>query len=625
MTGLVAIFNPQGLKSSLADVVDRFPTRAAKRDSWVGPTFAAARLHHGVIDPDPQPFWDESGRFCVFADGEAFDDSRGLQLAARCAALLRGSPSAFADLNGSFAVIAFDKQREQVIVVSDRLNTRPLYWFRIGGELVIANQIAALTAHPDCPRTLNRQTLHEMMAWRQVLGGNTIYRGIKLIEPASVTIFDARSHTSRAYWQLKWSEPSFSRKELPEAIADGIRKAVRRRMARGMPHGLFLSGGLDSRIILAACDTPPVCLTLGDIETEQVRCAREAARLKSADHHFLYVDHEGFADFFEEGVRLTGALYGYQTNHFLPVADRAREHAPVVFSGSYLDTFLRGSRMPTAKLSLGGSSTALPWLANVDKGDLAHLLVHSQKQAFSEALVRRVLTREAADEQEEQLLDVVYGALSGFAEQERLHAWSYVIFRSISRNYAFPNVTSIRSRLDATIVAWDHDVLNVALQMRPEWGWPDDAYRQALKLLSPSLAKLPYANDGLPTDASIYRRAASDVLNASLRAAGRRLFDKRPLAGPGSWLDFDSLLRRSDVMRLRLEHLADSEALAECGIFDRNGVRTVVGEHLSGRRNIGKFLVLLLTIKNWVAQFGGVRDVADRSRRGTRPSKLEAA
>lgn len=617
MSGLIAIFNPNGIEGSLPHLIGRFPSHAAHRDSWSDSRFAAVRLHHGVLSPAAQPARGRTGDLVVFADGEVFGGQDDMRSAAeRCRDILDGEGDGLADINGSFAALAYDAQRCRLTLISDRLNTRPLYYFQSGSETVVASHVAALTAHPKRPRTLNRQTLHELVAYRQAVSGNTIYEGIEWLPAASVASFEGRAPTVRTYWQLRWRDPTFARAELPEVIADGFRKTVTRRLARKTRHGLFLSGGLDSRMILAAAAKPPVCMTLGDVETDQVRVARDAAALSGTTHEFLTVDPESFEDHFEEGVRLTGGMYGYQQNHFLPVLDRARSHAEVALSGSYLDSVLRGGFLPSRKVTFGGASHRIPGLMPLAGGDLLHQLVHTQKTAFPESLVREVLTQEAAAEHEAHLMDGLRPLLADFASPHPHLAWNHVMLRAVSHTFGYPNIISIRSRMEASILAFDNDIIDIALQMPPQWASPDDAYREALTILSPSLARLQYANEGLPVNANPYLRTAYGLLQASVRTAGRRMLDRRPTSGPSSWLDFESLLRRPGPFRDRVQRLPDSEALAECGIFDRTGLRMVVDQHLSRRRNVAKFLIMLMTIENWIAQFGGKQGHGSATTRG---------
>lgn len=533
--------------------------------------------------------------------------------ARHCLTLLRDDPAAFAGLNGSFAALGYDLRAGRIMLVTDRLATRPLFYFRHGTELVVATHVAALTGHPRCPRSIDLQSIHELLAYRQVIGSNTFYEGIRWVEPGSITSFDGDSERVHRYWQLRWSEPDFPREELPERLAEGFRKAVNRRLSRDLRHALFLSGGLDSRIILAAAKEPPVCLTLGDEETDQIRCARQAAALSGAEHSFVTVEPDAFQEHFEEGVRLTGGLYGYQQNHFLPILDKARRHADVALTGNYLDTIFRGTFLPSRKISLCGSSHKLPVLADLPDGDLTSRLAIGQKQGFPPALVDSVLTGPARAEHQRRLTLAMRSAMTDFDAPGRHHAWNHLVIRSISHNFAFPNVASIRSRMDVSVVAWDHDLLDLALQMPPDWCWPDDSYRKTLDLLSPPLARLRYANDGLPATSSPYFRTAYGFAQGTVRAVGTRLLDRRPKQGPASWLDFDALLRRPGPLYERLLRLHESEPLMECGIFDRAGLQAVVSQHLSRRRNVSKFLLILLTIDSWLEQFGGHRSAVHAS------------
>lgn len=633
MSGLVAIFNPEGVKASLSALVRRFPSRAGKRDEWEDARFKAARFHHGILNTFPQPVWDESRTLCLFMDGEYFGPAPGSSPAdgtpasqpEACLAAFRRDPQAFATLNGSFALIVYDAQRGTISLVSDRLNTRPLYYFQAGSELVVSSHIAALTAHPKCPKTLDRQSLHELVTYRQVLGNNTIYRGIRWMEPASIVTFDGRAISAAPYWHLRWREPEIAKEELPGLIAEGIRNAVRRRLSENARPGLLLSGGLDSRIILAASDAPPVCCTLGDVETDQLKCAREAAAICGAEHHFLYVSPEDFWANFEEGVRLTGGMYGYQQNHFLPVLDRVRSHCDVVFSGSYLDTILRGSFMPARKIAIGGFRIGLPWPADLPHTDLASLLVHTQKTANPMPLVRSILSESALAEHESRLESGMREAVHGFESPYLHHAWSYLMMRSMPHNLGFPNVLSIRSRMDVAILAWDHELLDIALQMPPDWSMPDTAYRKALALLSPPLARLEYANEGLPATANPFLRTAYRFVTGSMRTVETRLLDRRPLNGSASWLDFNGLLRRPGPLNDRLRALPTSEALATCGMFSPSGLQAAVDRHLERKANIGKFLIMLLTIDNWISQYGadGIPDLGNPGA-GTRNHAVES-
>ncbi len=615
MAGLVAMFSPDGLDVSLSDLTKRFPSHAAKRDEWRDACFAAVRLHHGKVNPAPQPLWDETGNVCVFMDGHLYEEDEGghhqnpegSPSAAACLRAYQAGPDALAALNGNFALIIYDKKRRSVTLVSDQLNTRPLYYFQAGREIVVSSHIAALTGHPRCPKILNRQALHELIVYRQVLGQSTIYHGIERLEPASIVTFDGQLSTPHPYWTPEFRAPTFSRREAPIVMADGFRKAAQRRVSRNLRHGVLLSGGLDSRAILASSEKPLDCFTVGSSENQQVQTARKVAELRGAPHHFLPVDPDGFWTHFEESVRLTGGMYGCQQAHFSPVLDAVKSVCDVVFIGNNMDAYFRGNFLPARKLTIAGSSQRLPILIDDHQTDEVTALFRAQKQAFPRTLAMRVLTNEAAGEHESRITDSVRELIRNYdrgMDDSPLRVCDFVLLRYLAQRFTFPNILCIRSRMDDEVLVWDRDLVELYLQMPLKWRHPDAVFRAALGRLSLPLAKVPYADTGLPATAHPYAETASVMINRSLRYLRKKTGTLRPDTDREPWLDFDNMLRRVAPLRERVAALSKSDALAACGLFDPSGIEGVADDHLRGDKNLGRFLLILLTIDSWIRQFG---------------------
>ncbi len=615
MAGLVAMFSPDGLDVSLSDLTTRFPSYAAKRDEWRDECFAAVRLHHGKVNPAPQPLWDDAGRTCILMDGHLYEEDSGAPSkkagmspsAAACLLAYQSGPEALAKLNGNFALIVYDKERRRVTLVSDQLNTRPLYYFQAGRMLAVSSHIAALTGHPRCPRIVNRQALHEMIVYRQVLGKETIYRGVERLDAGATVTFDGQLSPQRYYWVPEYREPTFSRREAPDALADGFRRAVRRRVSRNLRHGVFLSGGLDSRTLLASSEKPLDCFTIGSFENPQVQTARKVAALRGAPHHFLTIDPDSFWTHFGDAVRLTGGMYGCQQNHFLPVLETVKQTCDVVFTGHNMDSFFRGAFLPARKTSLGGKTIRLPRLADVGQVDPVTIFVQAHKHAFPRALGMRALNAEAVAEHEARIRDSASEVLRDFdgtAGDSPLWACDYLLLRCRAQRYTFPNVLCIRSRMDDDIPVWDRDLVELYLQMPPHWRYPDVVYRAMLERLSPPLAKVVYADTGLPGTVHPYTEMAYVLLNRSLRRLRFKIEGQRPTSHPDPWLNFDDTLRRVEPLRDRVKALSKSEALAACGLFDPAGIESVAAEHLEGKTNLGRFLIILLTVDEWIRQFG---------------------
>src|SRR5262245_26941757 len=163
MTGLVAVFDSNGKDTFLADMVARLPTHASRSEEWHDEFCTMVHLHHGAFEATARPTVNDAYSIRLFVDGDLYNenDQSGVSTAARFVRAYEGGANGLASAKGSFAAVIYDRARRTISLVSDRLGTRPLYYFRSGSQLVVANHVAALTAHPRCPKQIDRGTIHQ--------------------------------------------------------------------------------------------------------------------------------------------------------------------------------------------------------------------------------------------------------------------------------------------------------------------------------------------------------------------------------------------------------------------------------------------------------------------------------
>jgi asparagine synthase (glutamine-hydrolysing) len=157
--------------------------------------------------------------------------------------------------NGMFALALFDAQRNGVFFARDRVGKKPLYISTWGGELTFASELKALlAARPALPRDLDPEALRAYFDLGYIPGALSIYRAVRKLRPAHRGWYDlaARTYSEDRYWALP-SAASAPRTEADaadelEALLDD---AVRLRLESDVPVGAFLSGGLDSSLVVA--------------------------------------------------------------------------------------------------------------------------------------------------------------------------------------------------------------------------------------------------------------------------------------------------------------------------------------------------------------------------------------
>jgi asparagine synthase (glutamine-hydrolysing) len=160
-------------------------------------------------------------------------------------------------LVGMFAIAIYDPQREEVLLVRDRLGIKPLYVSQLPGKLRFASTLPALVASGGIDTGIDEVALHHYLSWHSIVPApRTILRGVQKLPAATIRIIrpDGNWH-DREYWRPDYTRKpehaGWSTSDWQDAVRDALRTAVRRRMVADVPVGVLLSGGLDSSLLVA--------------------------------------------------------------------------------------------------------------------------------------------------------------------------------------------------------------------------------------------------------------------------------------------------------------------------------------------------------------------------------------
>ena len=158
-------------------------------------------------------------------------------------------------LRGMFAFAVWDARRGTLFLARDRIGKKPLYYWQGGGVLVFASEIKALLGHPGPGRAVDWPAFHHYLAYGYTPAARSAFAGIAKLPPGHTAVLEAGTLSLRRYWALPAAEPApprLDRHELGERIRAEIREAVRLRLESDVPLGAFLSGGVDSSIVVAS-------------------------------------------------------------------------------------------------------------------------------------------------------------------------------------------------------------------------------------------------------------------------------------------------------------------------------------------------------------------------------------
>jgi asparagine synthase (glutamine-hydrolysing) len=158
-------------------------------------------------------------------------------------------------LNGMFAIAIYDQRRERVILVRDHLGIKPLYFARCNGLLVWGSEVKAVLASGAVARRLDPSALGEFLAWEYVPAPRTLLEGVLKLEPAHLLLADLTTGRieDRQYWDIpdQPADESRSLDDWIECVAAQVRASVESQLVSDVPLGAFLSGGVDSSLVVS--------------------------------------------------------------------------------------------------------------------------------------------------------------------------------------------------------------------------------------------------------------------------------------------------------------------------------------------------------------------------------------
>ncbi|MEE3152365.1 MAG: asparagine synthase (glutamine-hydrolyzing), partial [Candidatus Neomarinimicrobiota bacterium] len=154
--------------------------------------------------------------------------------------------------HGMFAIAIWNKSKKELLLIRDRLGIKPLYYSITQSGIVFASEIKALLEHPEVPKDLNYNALDCYLKVDYIPGNRTIFKYVHKLLPAHYLTYKQGDININKYWNLRFTKEKRSVTSWMDELEDEILSSVKARMIADVPIGAFLSGGIDSTIILTA-------------------------------------------------------------------------------------------------------------------------------------------------------------------------------------------------------------------------------------------------------------------------------------------------------------------------------------------------------------------------------------
>ena len=507
-------------------------------------------------------------------------------------------------LRGMFAFALWDEKKQRLLLARDRVGKKPLLYSILAGGLVFASEFQAILRHPRVSREVNELALSHYLSFLCVPAPHTAFRTVLKLEPGHILIWQNGDVQVRRYWSLDFKKKiSIGEREAADRVTDLLRDAVRVRLMSDVPLGAFLSGGIDSSVVVAL---------MSELSTERVKTFS------------IGFDEKEF-DELEHARRVADRL-GTEHHEFV-VRPNAIEILPTLVK-HYGEPYADSSAIPTyylAKMTRQHVTVAL----NGDGGDecfAGYERYAAMRVAQQYQQVPRVLR--------EQIVEPVLAGLPGASETrsrlgkakrffdvmgrppaERYLKWTSAISEELKCELCTPEFLSRTSSAKASdyVQPWfegngEIDIVDRALMADTSHYLPNDLLVKVdIASMAVSLeARSPFLDHHvMEFAASLPARYKLRGLTTKylLKTAMKRLLPSENLTR--SKMGFGVPIGRWFRGELRgfLRETILSERSLRRGYFKPSVINNVVNDHVEGRRDYSNALWTLLMLELWHQEF----------------------
>jgi asparagine synthase (glutamine-hydrolysing) len=253
-------------------------------------------------------------------------------------------------LVGMFAFVIWDSLKQRLFAARDRLGQKPFFYTHHRGRLIFGSEIKAILQDHTIPRELCNEALHHYLTLQYVPDPVSIFKNISKLPPAHTLVCDASGLHIQRYWDVAYvPKLEINEEEAAEELYRLLENSVRRRLISEVPLGAFLSGGIDSSIIVGLMakftDRPIKTFSIGFTHESfnELPYARYVANKWKTEHHELIVDFDRVEDMlpkivasFDEPFADSAALQTYY------LAKMTRQYVTVALSGDGGDELFAG-------------------------------------------------------------------------------------------------------------------------------------------------------------------------------------------------------------------------------------------------------------------------------------------
>lgn len=255
----------------------------------------------------------------------------------------------FEHLNGMFGIAIWDRNRRQLVLARDRLGKKPLFYQYRDKQLLFGSELKSLASSATFDRSVSPGAIDQYLTYQYVPHDNSIYQSTKKLSPGHFAVIQDGTVQTQKYWKVDWNnEVEISEHEAAQKLDELLQDSIRLRLRSDVRLGAFLSGGIDSSLMVALSQQqlsePLHTFSIGfhEVDFDETKYAQLVADWVRTEHHEYKVTPDAVS-ILDELVWHFDEPFGDSSS--IPtwyLCKWTREHVTVALSGDGGDELFAG-------------------------------------------------------------------------------------------------------------------------------------------------------------------------------------------------------------------------------------------------------------------------------------------
>lgn len=507
-------------------------------------------------------------------------------------------------LNGSFLAAVYDHKKGKLLILNDRFGSKKLYYSSEKNHFYFSPKLTPLLRLVT-EKKIRKDALLDFFIFGYYLGDKTFDENIFQLPPASVLEISKQSMSVKNYWTYPQNGQNDTRSMdvLRDELGQLWQKAVESRIKGNEKIIIEISGGLDSRAILAAAlkvtgKENILLYTFGDEKSYDCEIGKSIAKTLGIQHVFIPAMNENFAEQYEKSFHDVEGMIDSTPYFSIQMDHRLSKFGNKIFNG-----FMGGEIMGPLIFSKIGN---LALVTDADYKKAKELLLNHHKMndtqtvksLFNPAWLKDVDILSSFEKSVEDLKNIPLEKFLNYCAQ-----WLYVNESdkyTAFCNFRYPNV------FEYVKPFLDNELIEFMFQVPPELRKDKKLYKQMLMKHYPDLFKLPTKNNlGLPLQTNhvkLYVKRVFWFLQLKFNSLSNYIVHHRLFFNKNqNFIDYNELLRTNRDYQVFMKSMVDKVKKRE--FFDSEYIDSLWMLHLKGKKNYAMIFGLLVTLEMILEEF----------------------